>query len=121
MITLDKTPLEAAAAVSATELEAAENEGLVKANAKQVALLKRYHAKKDRLNALQAELDEIRDEFRAQLEEDALQGLLVNGKVMVRRSVVNTPRIDTKKLKADFPEIANQLVLVTTSVRMTIQ
>jgi len=102
------------------ELEAAELEGLVPITAEQLAAVRKYRRITKRIAELEAERKDIRDDFNHGLSVLGLQGLLHKGKVLVRRSVVHTPRINTKLLKERHPKIAAEVTEITESVRITV-
>lgn len=106
--------------LTAPEVEAAEAEGLLAISKEQKAKLQRYRALKARKEAIESEMSDLRDAFLKDLEDEHGQGLLLNGKVVVRRSAVMTPRLNAKELKKKHPEIANEFVIVTESVRLTV-
>jgi predicted phage-related endonuclease len=102
------------------DTQAAELEGLHKITAEQLALVKRRRQLKARREAIEAEEKEIRDELLKEMLADGAFGLLHNGKAVVRRVEVSSNTIDTKRLKSEFPEIANALVLERTYTRVDI-
>lgn len=109
-----------APAVQLDETEAAQLEGLAPMPQDLISKRQERLALKEQRDAIQARMDEIRDEFGARLEAEGLQGFVLNGKVHARRSVVQTRRVDSKKLKEKHPQIWRAFSILTESVRIVV-
>ena len=103
-----------------TETEAAELEGIVPITPEQLALVKRRRQLMARKDVIEAELNEIRDSLRKDLEENGQTGLTHNGKVVVRRTELEVTRIDGKALKEKYPEVATEVTIVSQQVRINV-
>ena len=65
------------------------------------------------------EADEIKTAVRAVMDEKGLDEMTVDV-YTVRNKVVKATRFDSKKLKAELPEIAERYTVATESVRFTV-
>lgn len=104
----------------ALDMTAAALEGLAPMPDDLIPLRTRRLALMKRRDKLDEELDQIRDEFAERLEEDNLQGFILDGKVRARRSEVHNTRLDTKAIKAELPDVFAKYSKVTKSVRINI-
>ena len=105
-----------------TEVEAAELEGLLPVDADHELQGKILLARalKQRRDLATAEYNAAKDELGAALAAANLQGFTLEGKVVVRRSFVRTPRFDSKGFKEKHPKLYAAFVNVTESIRITI-
>lgn len=103
-----------------TEVEAAELEGLVAITPEQLALVKRRRQLQERKDKIDAELKEIRDTLKKDLESEGRTGLLHNGKAIVKRIVVKTNKLDGARFKKEMPELASTFVISSEYVRVDI-
>lgn len=106
--------------VQLDEAEAAALEGIAPMPLDLIALREKKLRLSEERDALNAQIDEIKATFAERLEAYGVQGFELNGKVHARKSLVRTPRLDTKKFKAAHPKIWAAFTVVTTSVRVTI-
>lgn len=109
-----------APAVSLEETDALTLEALAPMPQDLIALREEKIAIQERIDALETRKKEIRDIFGQRLLDDGLQGYLLHGKVHARRTVVRSPRLDSKALKDKHPRIYAAFVKITESVRIVV-
>lgn len=69
-------------------------------------------------NELQAEIKATEDELKAYMEAEGV-GILQGIEHKATWKEVTTSRVDTKLVKADYPEIADKCMKTTTGMRFT--
>ena len=82
------------------------------ATAEVLALVKRAVELQRRENAVKAEREEIRDRLGAIMGDQGIDRIVSAGTVRVTRSVSTPRRIDTARLKEDYPDLAEALTVV---------
>ena len=92
------------------------------ATAEVLALVKRAVDLQRRENALKAEREEIRDRLGAIMGEQGIDRIVSAGTVRVTRSVSTPNRIDTARLREDYPDLAEALTVQgAEQVRVTVK
>jgi predicted phage-related endonuclease len=102
------------------DTEIAALEDIVEADVSQVALYESIIDLDRAISELEAKKELRRDALRKSMHDAGAQALTIDSKTIARISDVNTPRIDTKRFKAEYPELAKKFLTVTKSVRFTI-
>jgi predicted phage-related endonuclease len=105
-----------------TEAEALELEALVSvdSNTDIKAKIRQARSLKEKRDAAEKAYSDAKNELGSMLADAGLQGFTLNGKVVVRRSLVRTSRLDSKALKAKHPRIFAAFMKVTESIRVTV-
>ncbi len=106
-----------------TETQAALEEGLAPLYEQTAEIQSAYLRRKERaelIASLKAEQQVDNEILSNALESQNLQGFTAGGKVRVRLSDVNTPRLDAKLLKEMLPEVFKRFTVVTKSQRLTV-
>lgn len=110
----------AIAADKAAEVEAAVLEGLAPMPEDLVPLRNRANELKEQIDQLTDARNSIKEIFGKRLEAESLQGFVLNGKVHARVSHGTRNSIDTKRLKAERPDIWAQYLKVTKYKSVTV-
>lgn len=101
-----------------------DNKGKAEAEATPdvLALVKRAVDLQRRENALKAEREEIRDRLGAIMGDQGIDRIVSAGTVRVTRSVSTPSRIDTGRLREEYPDLSEALTVVGSEVqRVTIK
>lgn len=80
-------------------------------------LCKNYRELQRMLEAVQAEMDEIKDMIRAQMGEN---DVIVAGEYKISNKLVESSRLDSTALKKVLPDVAARFIKTTTSRRFVI-
>ena len=80
-------------------------------------LCKNYRELQRMLEAVQAEMDEIKDMIRAQMGEN---DVAVAGEYKISNKLVESSRLDSTALKKALPDVAARFIKTTTSRRFVI-
>lgn len=92
------------------------------ATAEVLALVKRAVELRRRENAAKAEREAIRDHLGEIMGEQGIDRFISAGTIRVTRSVTTPTRIDTKRLREDYPDLAESLsVQGDEEVRVTVK
>ena len=92
------------------------------ATAEVLALVKRAVDLQRRENALKAEREEIRDRLGAIMGDQGIDRIVSAGTVRVTRSVSTPSRIDTARLREEYPDLAEALTVQgAEQVRVTVK
>ena len=87
-----------------------------------LALVKRAVDLQRRENALKAEREEIRDRLGAIMGDQGIDRIVSAGTVRVTRSVSTPNRIDTGRLREEYPDLAEALTVQgAEQVRVTVK
>lgn len=103
-----------------TELEAQLNEGLAPMPAEMIALREESNVLKEQIDALTARRNEIKEIFGKHLEDEGLQGFLLNGKVHARVTYGTRTTVDSKELKEKMPHIWKKFLKTTKYTSITV-
>lgn len=101
-----------------------DNKGKAEAEAtpEVLALVKRAVELQRRENAVKAEREAIRDQLGAIMGDQGIDRIVSAGTVRVTRSVSTPARIDTARLREEYPDLAEALTVVGAEVqRVTIK
>lgn len=101
-----------------------DNKGKTEAEATAdvLALVKRAVDLQRRENALKAEREEIRDRLGAIMGDQGIDRIVSAGTVRVTRSVSTPNRIDTGRLREEYPDLAEALTVQgAEQVRVTVK
>lgn len=102
------------------EADAAELEGLAPMPEDLVPLRNEKLLLDEEVGRLNARLREIKDAFGGRLQEENLQGFILDGKVHARRTPGTRTSVDSKKLKDDLPHIYKEYLRTTSYVSINI-
>lgn len=81
--------------------------------------IKEYKELQRMADELSAEMDKIKDELKAEFENQHTDTIVTNAYKISFKSVT-TKRVDTTALKKDMPEVAEKFTKQTTTKRFTI-
>ena len=104
------------------EVKQVKGKSEAEATAEVLALVKRAVDLQRRENALKAEREEIRDRLGAIMGDQGIDRIVSAGTVRVTRSVSTPNRIDTGRLREEYPDLAEALTVQgAEQVRVTVK
>lgn len=114
------SPSKATEALEAAR-EAAEAEGIFEPTTEDMALIKRFAALKKRLDAVETEMEAIKEQIFSSMDERGARALAVNGKNLALISPTTSTKFDMKAFRAEYSSLAMQFTTKETGTRKAIK